>query len=118
MPPHRFNWKAFRAFLETVIGQSCLTTDKQEYVAISLPTTKQMNSELAKRLTNSKTSFYLSHPVESFTIVGEGALERVSISGNKRFRETSTLGKYLFNRVHHFHSFDKPYHDNVYNRNY
>ena len=86
MPTHRFNWKAFRAFLETVIGQSCLTTDKQEYVAISLPTTKQMNSELAKRLTNSKTSFYLSHPVESFTIVGEGALERVSISGNKRFR--------------------------------
>ena len=104
MPTHRFNWTAFRAFLDTVIGQSSLITDKQEYVAISLPTSKQMNSELARRLDSSKTSFYLSHPVESFTIVGEGALERASISGNNRFRETSTLGKHLFNRVHHFHS--------------
>ena len=109
MPTHRFNWTAFRAFLDTVIGQSSLIPEKQEYVAISLPATKQMNSELAKRLDSSKTSFYLSHPVESFTIIGEGALERVSISGNNRFRETSTLGKHLFNRVHHFHSFDKPY---------
>ncbi|MBK98932.1 MAG: isochorismate synthase [Balneola sp.] len=108
MPTHRFNWPAFRAFLHTVIGQNSLTTDKHEYVAISLPTSKQMNSELAKRLITSKTSFYLSHPVESFTIVGEGVLERVCISGNNRFRETSTLGKHLFNRVHHFHSFDKP----------
>ena len=109
MPTHRFDWTAFRAFLNTVIGQVASSLTSRNYVAISPPTTKQLNSELAKRLGSSKTSFIYTHPIESFTIVGEGALERVSISGNNRFRETSTLGKHLYNRVYHFHSFNKPY---------
>lgn len=109
MPTKRFDWPAFRAFLQTVIDQDSLRSDEQEYIAISLPIHLQSNSELAKRLNTSKPSFYLSHPADSFTIVGQGALERVSTSGDNRFRKTSALGKHLFNRVHHFNSLSRPY---------
>ncbi len=109
MPKNRFNWPAFRAFLLTVLDQHIHYSNKQEYVAISLPVPVQTNNELTKHLDISKPTFYLSHPADSFTIVGQGALERVSTSGGDRFHRTSALGKNLFNRVHHFNSLSRPY---------
>jgi menaquinone-specific isochorismate synthase len=109
MPKNRFNWPAFRAFLHTVLDQHIHHSNEHEYVAISLPVPMETNNDLAKRLVTSKPTFYLSHPTNSFTIVGQGALERVSTSGSNRFHRTSALGKNLFNRVHHFNSLSRPY---------
>ena len=74
MPKNRFNWPAFRAFLHTVLDQHIHHSNEHEYVAISLPVPMQTNNDLAKRLVTSKPTFYLSHPTNSFTIVGQGAL--------------------------------------------
>lgn len=109
MPINRFNWPAFRAFLHTAIKQDSLVSEKREYLAISLPMGRQTQADLARRLIHTKPYFYLSNPVNSFTIVGQGVLEQLSTSGNNRFHEISSLGKQLFKRVHHFHSPNTSY---------
>ncbi|MFN1836077.1 isochorismate synthase MenF [Balneola sp. MJW-20] len=48
--------------------------------------------------------YYFEKPIDEFSIVAAGTVERIKTTGDDRFKEASRNGKELISRVHHFTS--------------
>lgn len=110
-----FSWlhsNEFNNFLRNAISAitaSSKTDPHQQYIALSIDIEAIPASYIFKEIPSNRTSFYLENKSESFSMVAEGMLEKITATGAQRFKTTSQSGKNLFNRIHHFSQVNTPH---------
>lgn len=110
-----FSWlhnNDFNNFLRNAIraiSASSKTENNQQYIALSIDIEALSAATIFREIPSNHTSFYLENTSESFSIVAEGMLEKITASGPQRFKTTSHNGKDLFNRIHHFSQVNSPH---------
>ncbi|MEX0609908.1 MAG: isochorismate synthase [Balneolaceae bacterium] len=82
--------------------QSSSTKSKIEYLSfsISIPQIDPL-AVLEQHAQKNAFQYYWEKPIDKFSIVAAGSVERVESSGKNRFKNASLLGKELINKVHH-----------------
>ncbi len=98
-----------RNAISTVNASSNSKISPSQYIACSFSIETLPTLDLFSQIPPHGTSFYLENKTESFAIVAEGMLEKVTTTGKERFKITSQNGKALFNRIHHFSQSDHPH---------
>ena len=93
----------------SAITASSKTENNQQYIALSIDVEAIPASNVLREISSTCTSFYLENTSESFSMVAEGMLEKITASGTQRFKTTSHNGKDLFNRIHHFSQVNTPH---------
>lgn len=77
-------------------------TEKSSFLAISLTIpTVDLLAVLEQTKVRDTFQYYWEKPVDEFSMAASGELERITTSGEHRFKESSTKGKEVLSRVVH-----------------
>lgn len=100
MPPSWLDITELSHAVHIALEHAKFNADMQQYLSCSIVVQDLTSKAVYNQIPSNEVSFFLENRSESFSIVAEGVLEKITTSGIQRFKNTSGIGKELIARVH------------------